>query len=1326
MLRAFRAFDSIAVDKRAWYFGNTQDNVIDAKGPNNIATTYEGALFDGGTGADTLIGGRENTWYVVDNLGDVVIETAPLQVSYDVITSSAISLVAVENVEVLELRGELPLSATGDARDDDLRGSKNSGANVLTGMAGNDTYLVGPGDMVVEASAGGIDMVVIDMAPAGDPSLWPTGRTFRLGDYFNVENIAANGYSSGGPDYVGLHLIGTAGMNVVLGSFHDDVLEGGDGDDVLEDRYKAIDLTAYGYTYYGADTDQLFGDDGNDHLIGWLGNDLLSGGAGNDLLDGGSGDDTLDSGPGNDVIVFGRGDGHDTFREVLADSAPDKLNVLRLDAGVAPADVTVSRWGSNLGVSINGTSDWLTVQAFYLGESATHANNPLQRIEFSDGTVWDLLKILELAALLTNHAPTVSEALSDQAVDFESSFAFAIPLTSFADADTGEVLSYTATLADGSPLPTWMSFNTSTLTFDGSAGSVGTSSIKVTATDRAGASVSDVFDLVIAIRDLVLTGTDGPDVLFGGPGNDTLNGMADADYLAGKEGNDRLDGGTGDDTLRGGTGDDTYVVDSAGDSVTENASEGVDTVQTGITYTLGTNVENLTLIGDTAINATGNSLANTLTGNSAANVLEGGTGADTMAGGAGNDSYAVDNAGDIVTELAAGGTDSVNAKVSYTLGAEVENLTLLGTTAINATGNALANTLTGNSAANVLNGGAGADTLIGGAGNDTYLVDDAGDVVTEAASAGTDVVQASISYTLGVNLENLTLVGAAALNATGNSVANVLTGNAGDNLLTGGAGNDTMIGGAGDDTYVLDVATDVVTEAASAGTDTVQIGVTYTLGANVENLSLTGTTAVNGTGNTLANRLTGNSAANTLSGAAGADTMLGGAGNDIYVVDNVGDVVTESAAEGTDLVQASVTYTLGANVENLTLTGTSALNATGNGSANTLTGNSGANGLDGGAGADTLVGGAGNDTYTVDNAADVTTEAASAGTDTVLASLNWTLATNLENLTLTGTANLNATGNSVANVLTGNAGDNLLTGGAGNDTLVGGAGNDSYVLDVATDVVTEALNAGTDTVQVGVTYTLGANVENLTLTGSSAIKATGNALANVLTGNSGVNVMTGGAGNDTYVVGTGDSAVELAGGGSDTVQTSITWTLGTELENLTLTGSSAINGTGNTLANVLNGNSGNNTLTGAAGNDTLDGGAGVDILVGGTGNDTFRLGRGYGTDTLQENDATAGNTDVLQFLSGVAIEQVWFRHVGNNLEVSIIGTSDKMTLTNWYSGANYHAEQITTADGKVLQDSQVEALVTAMAPYAPPALGQLTLPADYWTALSAVITGSWH
>jgi len=168
----------------------------------------------------------------------------------------------------------------------------------------------------------------------------------------------------------------------------------------------------------------------------------------------------------------------------------------------------------------------------------------------------------------------------------------------------------------------------------------------------------------------------------------------------------------------------------------------------------------------------------------------------------------------------------------------------------------------------------------GGAGDDVYVVDNAGDTAVEGSSNGTDRVDSAISFTLGANLENLTLTGSASVNATGNGQDNVLVGNTGNNQLNGGTGADEMRGGAGDDTYFVDNAGDLVVEAGNNGTDTVNSSLSFTLGTGVDHLVLTGASAISGTGNSADNQVTGNSAANSLSGEGGADTLYGGGGND--------------------------------------------------------------------------------------------------------------------------------------------------------------------------------------------------------------------------------------------------------------------------------------------------------------------------------------------------------------------------------------------------------------------------------------------------------------
>ncbi len=678
------------------------------------------------------------------------------------------------------------------------------------------------------------------------------------------------------------------------------------------------------------------------------------------------------------------------------------------------------------------------------------------------------------------------------------------------------------------------------------------------------------------------------------------------DTITGNDSNNSLNGGAGADTMAGGLGDDTYVVDNAGDIVTEAAAAGTDTVASSITYTLGANLENLTLTGSAAINGTGNSLDNILKGNAAINILRGGdgndtldgeAGADNLAGGLGNDTYVVDNTGDVVTEAAAAGTDTVESSITYTLGVNLENLTLTGVDAINGVGNTLSNILKGNGANNRLDGGAGADNMAGGLGNDTYVVDNTGDVVTEAAAAGTDTVESSITYTLGANLEYLVLTGSAAIDGKGNALSNYLQGNGANNVLDGDAGADYMVGGLGNDTYVVDNTGDQTIEALGAGTDTVQSSVSYTLAANLENIILTGTAAINGSGNELNNIIQGNGASNILDGGAGADNMAGGLGDDTYVVDNNFDIVTEAANAGNDTVRSFISYILGANLENLSLIGSEAINGTGNSLGNILAGNGASNVLDGGAGADNMAAGFGDDTYVVDNAGDLVTEVAGYGNDTVRSSITYTLAVNLENLILTGTGAINGTGNALDNILTGNTANNVLAGGFGNDT---------YIVNNIGDVTIEVAAAGIDTVQSSVTYSLAANLENLTLTGAVAINGTGNTLDNIITGNIADNILNGGAGgdnmagglgDDTYVVdNTGDAVTEAAAAGNDTIQSSITYTLAANLENLTLTGAAAINGTGNSLNNIIQGNGGNNILTGGLGGDILTGGLGIDTF----------------------------------------------------------------------------------------------------------------------------------
>lgn len=585
-----------------------------------------------------------------------------------------------------------------------------------------------------------------------------------------------------------------------------------------------------------------------------------------------------------------------------------------------------------------------------------------------------------------------------------------------------------------------------------------------------------------------------------------------------------------------------------------------------------------------------------------------------------------------------------------------------------------------------LYGEAATDAMAGLGGDDIYFVNLAGQTVVENTDAGHDMVNSSVTFALDDNVESLVLTGTAAINGTGNDLANTITGNdaanvltggAGDDALDGGAGIDTLIGGTGDDSYRVDVTGDMVSENAGEGDDTVKAGVNFTLGANIENLMLTGYDNISATGNALDNHLTGNGSSNTLNGMAGADIMTGGFGNNFYYVDNAGDVVNENAGDGRDAVIAAVDYTLSANVEDLYLSGGAKRDGSGNALDNAIFGNNNINHLfgfdgndmiDGAKGGDIMTGGLGDDTYVVDDTADVVVELSGQGNDTVRTKLSYTLSATVENLILTGTANLRGKGNAGDNHLSGNAGINTLTafdgndtldGGAGADTMAGGFGNDTYYVDNIHDVVKDYTGQGTDIVYASVNYSLvGLSVERLTLIGTTATNATGNSGANVLTGNSaankiyggagtdyvsgmdgndildggtGADTMRGGLGNDTYYVDdAGDVVLDYSNQGIDTVYASVSYALsGTAVENLVLTGAADIDARGHSGANSLTGNSGNNLLLGYGGIDELSGLAGNDILNGGSGADT--MAGGTGDDTYYVDDA---NDKVIESAAG--------------------------------------------------------------------------------------------
>ena len=960
------------------------------------------------------------------------------------------------------------------------------GANMTT-HAGDDVYTFLNGKEYLECiwDAGGHDTI--------DLSNQTRNQVINLGE---------GTFSSIGTKNLAGRPVAVGNVAIAFGATIEDAVGGSGHDKITGNDVAANDLD---------------GKAGNDTIAGGAGNDTLTGGTGIDSMSGGKNDDLYFVDSALDKVIEVANEGTDTVKSTVSYSFALAPNVEHLElVGVG---------------NLNGTGN--ASNNTILGNAG---NNIL------DGGLGN--------DTLTGGAGNdtyILNAVGDKVVELGS--------------DTGDtVKSSAASLTAFAGIENYFFTGITAFTFVG---------------DGA--------------NNIVSSGS-GNDTMNGAGGNDTLLGNGGNDALIGGTGDDLLDGGLGNDKMNGGSGNDTYVINAVGDAITEDPADTEDMVKSSISVNLAILaaglVENAVLTGAAAINATGNGKDNELTGNSTANKLDGGVGADTLTGGNGADIYTVDNVGDKVVETtsgAAGGIDIVNSSIDFTLDANVEKLTLLaGFGDIDGTGNTLNNTILGNEGANRLDGGAGNDTMTGGKGSDTYFVNSLLDVVNETITngngGGTDTVASSVTFSLATraNIDNLTLTGGENINGTGNALANTIIGNGGNNILDGGVGVDILKGGAGNDTYIFDSLADTATEDAASGTDELKTKVKIAAGlVNIENYTYVGTVAWSFTGTSDDNKisggavndtlnggdgkdwllgnggndlLAGNGGDDTLDGGIGNDKMQGGAGNDTYVINAAGDSVNEEAnADTGDLVKSSITISLASGgflaIENVLLTGATAINATGNGSTNDLIGNDAANVLNGLGGADNLTGGKGGDTYVVDNVGDQVNEiiaGAAGGVDTVQTSIDFSLAAlvNIEKLTLAvGAGDIDATGNTLNNTLLGNEGANILDGGAGNDTMTGGKGDDTYVVNAAGDVVNETIAAGggVDTVVSDVTFSLATrvNIEELHLNGATNINGTGNALNNVILGNDGINILNGGAGNDRLYG--GDGADTLTGGtGNDT------------------------------------------------------------------------------------------------------------------------------------------------------------------------------------------------
>lgn len=892
--------------------------------------------------------------------------------------------------------------------NDDLVGGTGLGDDLLIGGLGIDTvtYRSAIGPITVDlptgvassgtAGIGNDRLEGIEHVEGGNHSDSLTGddAANRLAGFAGHDTL--NGAS--GADT----LVGGAGNDLLDGAGEDDLIEGGAGDDRIiggsgQDTasYSSADVgvairlaNGRATSDGGADTlegiehlrgsdfaDSLQGNAEANRLEGNAGADSLEGGAADDTLSGGPGNDTLDGGEGTDIVVFfGPRASYEVRRNpVTHDLSVSDNSIARDGLNVVRANVEILRFSD----ADSAASNFIFVQPT-LAISAISANKAEGHtgptpFTFTVSRTGDTSSISSVNWSVTGDGATAADfargVLPSGTVSFdagETSTTLTVNVAGDLAFEADERFTVTLSGATGASI--------STITATGTIRNDDPSPVTLSpGNDTYAAVANEVHILALAGADSVvalggantLDGAAGQDSLVGSTGADSLSGGGDSDSLAGwngsdtllgGEGADTLDGGAGADSMAGGTGNDIYVLDQTGDMITEVVGEGLDEVQASITWTLSPNIERLVLTGSSVINGTGNALDNGIIGNARTNRLMGGDGADTL------------------------------------------------------NGDGSADTLDGGNGHDLLDGGTGADSMAGGAGNDVYIVDHGNDRATEAVGEGTDEVRATVNWTLGENFERLVLTGTAPIDGIGNALNNTITGNAGDNILNGGIGNDSMAGGAGNDVYIVDHVRDVVTEMVDGGMDEVRASVTWTLGAHVERLLLTGASVIHGTGNALDNTITGNDRINLLTGGEGADTLFGG------------------------------------------------------GSIDTLAGGIGDDLLNGGLGADSMAGGAGNDIYIVDHGSDVVVEAAGGGIDEVRATTNATLSAHVERLVLLGTGGIRGTGNELNNVITGNSGHNVLDGGGGADTLTGGAGRDTLIAGAGDLFVFEQALHGADSI----------------------------------------------------------------------------------------------------------------------------------------------------------------------------------------------------------------------------------------------------------------------
>ncbi|TAN49587.1 MAG: calcium-binding protein, partial [Methylococcaceae bacterium] len=1108
----------------------------------------------------------------------------------------------------------------------------------------------------------------------------------------------------------------------------------------------------------------LSGTKKSEKLTGGAGNDLAYGYGGNDTVDGAAGNDTLDGGIGNDIYLFGKGSGKDVINSF--DTTVGKKDTILLGAGITAADILPGRNADALVLTITSTGDSIRVNNYFVNDGA--GGYQIELVKFADGSSWNVAAVKALALLGTGEndnltgyagADTISGLSGDDTL-----YARAGDDTLYGTAGNDRLYG-----EDGSDN---LQGGTQSDTLSGGNG----------IDNLQGQEGSD--SLYGDVGDDLLDGGAHSDTLDGGPGNDTylfgrgsgqdtLNsldnaigkldkiqlgtGIAMADVQLGRDNNDLL-------LAIKGTADGLRVanylfIEAGGGYQVERiqfADGGLWDIAAIKAKLLEGGNENDTLIGyagaDTLAGAAGN---DSLIGGTGDDVLDAGSGNDTLDGGIGNDIYLfglgagkdiinnVDNTAGKLDSIQLGdGTSAANVALSRSgndlwlringttdslcisnyfvneaaSGFRVEQIRFADGTAWDVAAVKI-QVLTGGDEDDALMGYLSSDSISGLAGNDTIK-----------SGVGDDWVDGGDGYDslYGEDGDDSLLGGKQHDQLWGGNGADTLQEQSGNNQLYGENGNDTLAGGTGMDGLFGGNGADVYRFGRGSGMDTIYNNDTDALGSNADSIWLNagitaGDLTLSHSNNDLKIQIYGTNDQLVVANYFSMDTTVNYALETIQFADGVvWDMAAVKArllspTDGADaLVGFAAADSIGGGAGNDRLYGRDGADTLeGDAGSDALYGENGTDLLYGGADndtlyggneGDTLEGGAGNDSLNGDNGADVYLFGRDAGQDTINNSESDVPGVSSDTIQLVGDL-------APGDISLARSNDDLLIQINGSDDLLkvswyfSNWGNSNYLVDNIqfADGMVWNMYSVKDKLSIGTT-------------GNDTIK--GFITADTITGGDGNDIITDSNGSDIIDGGTGDDIITDQGGGANTLS-------GGDGDDI-ITFSYIAN-------NTIEGGSGHDLIKtdyyGAGYSNIFAGGKGNDRVQSSSNGDTYLFSRGDGQDTI--NDHSYGNAAADKLVFGaatssnppIAFDQLWFRHTGDHLEVTVIGEPDSIVIENWYLGTIYHIEQFQTQDGKTLLDSQVENLVLAMADFALPT--ETILPQDYQDTLAPILAANW-